>query len=320
MNILSCEGIELVGMELSKVTTKDSVLIDPLLETYEFVDYNKTSKERVSLSEAIGIILQIVLQNIPGLVRKISVCEIKSVNTNQMIIIKEIKSTLSKQPLVKPTYCELAINQFGSEYDIILLDEMTLIEINIKKTSDMLSENGFIIYSGSQKPIEASNLELISNFRTESTDLFLLRPTFNISKNEFVLIRADLNNFSWIKDFLLSFDRKKYKKVYICGEVEKYCGILGLINCLKCEVSDLKFGVFMLDKISRSFLSNFHDNKQIRKNLIYNLHKQNTWGTYIHKPFNTNEKKIVSNATVSMTNFRELCSLRWLETPTTFLR
>lgn len=317
LNSLVCEGIEILGMDLSKVTIKDPPSTEPLLESYEFVHYDYPPESKTTFKEAMNIICQIILQNFPGLIKKLSVSEVKSADSSNSII-KDIQAIFDGQPLVDVKYFEVEKNESKLKYNVIIASESSLPESNGTSVTDFLTEDGFIIYLGScSKP---SNLELITKFSTDTCNICLFRPPFIINERQCAILRVDSEDFTWIKELIARYNKKYYKRIFILAETAKFNGILGLINCLKCEQNDLKFVAFLLEEIPETFLTDQFYSKQIRKNLVCNILKNRSWGTYIHKPCNLVTKTSTINATLNMLNVREFATLQWLQTPLSFLR
>lgn len=310
-------------MELSKATIKCLPEADPLLETYEFISYENVPVQKFSKPDALNSICQIILQNIPGVIRCPSICQFKATVTNEDLI-DDIKIILNEQPLVDAVYFEMTNFEIISEYDIILLNETNFLTLNGTNITKYLAKEGFVIYKGSYSKIEQLNLELISNFSTENFDLYLLRKSDNVSdddENSSVFLLQN-DDFSWITNLMLQWKAKNYKKIYLLAENVKYNGFMGLINCLRCEKGDIKIQAFLMDEITDSvhLFSNPIYKDQIKKNLICSIFQNKSWGTYIHKSLNSTEKSDVIHATVNMTSVREYSSLRWYETPPSFLR
>lgn len=72
-------------------------------------------------------------------------------------------------------------------------------------------------------------------------------------------------------------------------------GVMCLANCLNKEPISCKVRVIISDK--DFVINNYVHENQIKKNLIFNIAKDNEWGTYVFLPLENENKRVVTNAT-----------------------
>lgn len=312
LNIISCDGIEIVGMECSKVAFRDQKTEDILLENYTFVKYGESFSDKTSLTSALRIMCEIVLQNCPGVVRKLSVCEIKgTVNGNGLI--GEVQKILNDRPLVDSTFLESKCEELKDEYDVILISGGDLPRKNGRKITDVLTEQGFVIYQGSEIEFEDMDLDIIIKCEVETSTIFLLRPFHKFSDTAAV-INTNNQEFSWVKELKTSIENKNCTSIYLVSQNDEMSGILGLVECLNRERSAGKLRAMSLRNDQCFSLDSEFCRKQLRKNVVSNIFKNDCWGTYIHVPFNEIQNIETEKASVSMSTARDFSTLKWVET------
>lgn len=315
-NSIHCEGIELVGMECTKVTytTREQKTVDNLLETYEFISYGENSAGMTTPSEALCLMCQIVLQNSPKAARKLSVCQIID-KENANGLIAEFKKILGGQPLVEIAYLETELDNLKEKYDIILLTKSSLPQMNGKNISNYLTQQGFIILAGTPLKQQTETMQTIIKFNTETHTISLLRPIYDFSDKS-AIINVSNQNFSWLNELKMYIEQLNYKMIYLVAQNEDTSGVLGLVNCLVSEDTNVNFRAFSLENNSEVFsIDNEFFKKQISRNIVTNVLRKNTWGTYVHKTFNPVQVREVGDAAVNMTAARDFSTLKWIETP-----
>lgn len=58
----------------------------------------------------------------------------------------------------------------------------------------------------------------------------------------------------------------------------------------------------------------------MKKNLAFNIFKDDKWGTYVNLPLEHIEKRRVTNASIIIKNVGDLTSLDWFQSPPVYVR
>ncbi|CAG9818777.1 unnamed protein product [Phaedon cochleariae] len=168
-----------------------------------------------------------------------------------------------------------------------------VLEIVIENSSNALKLNVSELITG--KPIETALSPmikvLIDNEPMMSTEITLE-----------LMVQAENNN----------------RRIYIYVEGEEISGIIGLVNCLKLEPggSNLR-SVFIRDTNAPKFSITAYES-QLKKDLVHNILRNKTWGSFRHLPVNyikNSEKLQVEHAYVDTLIRGDLTSLKWIEGP-----
>lgn len=318
LNIIRCEGIEIIGMECSKVTITNKQSQNILLESYEFIAYGDT-EEKISTCSALRIMCQIILQNCSEVVRKLSVCVIGEMNKRTELTI-EVENILKDQPSVEAVFCESKYDELNDKYDILLVSETDFPPKNAKTVTDCLTEQGFIIYEGPDVDFETMNLTVVKKNDVESGIVYLLRPITELC-NESLFINVTTKNFNWLEKLKINIRDTMHRTIHLLADNREISGILGLVNCLAREKSGVNFKAICIENYDSTSLDNKCFETQLRKNLVINISKNGYWGTYVHLPIAedrvNNETK---NASVNMFTPRDFSTLQWIKTPIDFQR
>lgn len=314
LNITSCDGIEIIGMECSKITVTNKQTENILLESYEFIEYGE-SERKYSINTALRIICQIVLQNYSDVVRKLSLCVVGKWKTK---LVTEVENILENQPLVEAFFCDSNYKKLNGKHDVIFISESGFPPKNGKTITDYLTEQGFIIYEGPNIDFEKMNLTLVKKIDVETGSLYLLRPIYDIS-NESVVIHVSTKDFSWIEKLKINIRANIYRSIHLVADNREISGILGLVNCLAREKCGVNFKAISIENNDSASLHNECET-QLRRNLVSNILKKGYWGTYVHLLFAEDDVKETENASVNMFTARDFSTLRWIETPINFLR
>lgn len=305
----------MVGLEFSKVTFREQQNEDNLLETYEFINY-EYSAETMTLENIFRTICQIIVQNCFQLFKKLNICEIQ----DSVSFISAIKNILENEPLVEVTYTSIKTELIKQRYDVLILTDKQLSVLNKHALTDLLTEEGFIIYHGSLPNMDTALLEVITTFNSTIGDISLLRPMHDFMDKP-IIINVETTNFKWVNELKINMEKQDNRTIYLLAKNEQLTGILGLTNCLMRKECNVKFRTVLLDSYCDTFAidSSFY-RKQLSKNLVFNILKDNKWGTYIYKPIKLVPFKEVENASVYMSTAREFSTLKWMETPLAFQR
>lgn len=301
------EGIAIFGHEIVNVFMKPRYHLLPNLETQEFIYYQNNLEKTYTISNAMSITLQIILQNRPDLMGKLEISEIVNKTT-------EKNSSLFNNANLKHSFCFGIVyrlvhsNQLSEKCDILILNESNLVELNGTQITDYLNKNGFFIYNGLFSKIVKNNLEVIFQCHTEIGEIILLRPQ-RVVKN-YTAMEFQIDDLTWLDEVRSSRD----KNILLFSYNQEISGILGLTQCLLKENNNIR-SLRIDDEETRFDLNEEFYKKQLRKDLTINVLKNRKWGTYLHLPMEYIESRAVSQASVSIKTVGDLSSLIWQEVP-----
>lgn len=262
------------------------------------------------LCRALTIALEIVLQNCAGLVRELVINEVAN-NSNDAGIIKICKEILKKKLMTETAYFKYEEQQ-RVMFDMIILEESTLDE-NINML-DFLSDKGFILYHGTYTKIENLNLNLIFQCNTPNGKVFLLRKSLKQTK-KYSVLHIKNTDLSWVEELktLLHDNKSKNELVYLVSKNENTSGIIGLTNCLRKEITETEFHfVYIQDAIPNFSLDDDITQKQLNKNLVFNVLREGCWGTYVYLPLEHGPVE-TTNARIEIGAVGDLSSFKWTQ-------
>ncbi|XP_069122700.1 fatty acid synthase-like [Argopecten irradians] len=163
--------------------------------------------------------------------------------------------------------------------------------------------------------------------RTDSfqSTLFLLRKVGVDSQESSSqeILNIEGTSCEWVEKLkanVLEYqDQPKGNNLWLTVSETRCSGVLGLVNCLRQEPGGEKIRcVFNMDstQANPSWLfegSEFQD--IVRKDLVMNVWKDSTWGSYRHVPFSDTKRKPCTGAFANVLTRGDLSSLSWIESP-----
>lgn len=319
LNIVKSGGIEIIGFKCSAAPSRQHLQDPPFLETYEFVPYE--TENQYDLASLVGIATQIVIQNTIGQVKRIDVCEIITNEVNNKII-DIVQSTLDRQALTKARYFSSTFATLKRKYDIFLIFDDVLSSVNMSKIVDHLQPTGFILYKGNYDKIQNMSLEIIFQGTTVDNDsIYLLRPTVDFP-TIYTVVNVRISDFDWLEELKTVIQNKDNKIVYLLSHNEYTSGIIGFVKCLLCEPISVSIkSIFINNNNDKFCIEDAFYQNQLKKDLNYNVYKNNKWGTYVHLPLKGSlDKQDVENAAITLSTIGDLSSLYWIQRPVGGLR
>lgn len=299
---------------MTKTPKRQCPQSDPVLQTNKFIYYNHDIKKTYSINEFLNIVFEIVLQNCPTILRHLSVCEV-SQEGSEGLFLEPTKVLLATKPFVSTEYIQKNSNEISGKYQVILTDDSI---IEKKNFSEYLLEDGFVICKGSSAKESNNSLTLIFQGIVDGECFYLLRKCSNIVST-YATVNIQNTNFSWINELNTHLLNADVKIVYLISQNEEGCGILGLINCLNKEPINCKLKMIFTDDKSGTFsMQDDFYKEQLSKNLVYNIARNNAWGTYVYVPLNQVAKTDVFSANVDIGTLGNLSTLNWTEAPPTY--
>lgn len=309
LNIIKSGAIEIVNPEFSHAPRRQ-VQLEPILEEQVFVKFENQETNSHDFNISLKIAIQIILQNLPGVIKRLKICEVQtSVEKNLTSKVKEIFNT---QPVVDIEYLTLQIDQVDSSFDVLLIDESVLGQRNVAKMLSFLDSDSFLIYLGNFKEIAQYDLDILFHFASSLDGTYLLRKKQEM--NNCAVINIHNFEFDWLEKIKNFVSSSNYKVVYLVSQGEETSGLIGLMKCLLTEPSNVSFRCVMTDHSSKIFsLDDGFYAAQLKKNLAFNVLRNNQWGTFVHLPFDNIGKREVSHASVGLKTIGDLSTLTWIE-------
>lgn len=222
------------------------------------------------------------------------------------------------------TGCHLAIG-----YNLLTNPNGTQI---LKSLSNSIRENGFILleetltaYQDTKKRdaiLDTLQLNITLRQICDQRVYILLRQNINTTERKTKVIYLTEQNFAWLDELksTLATAEEEHHYIYIVVQGEELFGAVGLMNCIKNETGG-KFArlYFIQDQNVEKFnLNGKLYQKQLSKDLVSNVYKNGTWGTFRHLKLKNQKADAtlpVEHAYVNALTKGDLASLRWIEGP-----
>ncbi|XP_072392068.1 fatty acid synthase-like [Diabrotica undecimpunctata] len=315
LHLVRTKGIEITDLKYEKATKREKTHPDATLEDYQFIPYDiPVGSNKYDLRTSLSAGLQIVCQNVKGLIKRVSVCQLKDDSKSAVAdaeVNKLMESILDKQILTEIDYTTDSFSTADTAYDVVIVTG----NVSVNNGADNLRkflrpETGFVIYVGDISQIR-TNFEIL--FKTPSVSL--LRSKQEPAPHHEV-INVSNTDFSWLEKLKKAAKDTESKTVYLVAEKEETSGVVGLLKCLLTEDSKVQFkAVFTNNAGSEFSLNNSLYKTQLSKQLNINVLKAGTWGTYIHIPLEDIPQKFVNHAVVSVKNLGVEPLFNWIEYP-----
>ncbi|XP_055919370.1 fatty acid synthase [Eupeodes corollae] len=358
LNVIRSGGVEMRGLKASLAPRRSGSQNQPKLERYAFVPSkntndlheNPTTARMYALTEA----LHIVLENSAGAM-KIKVVELDNNRSADVLLAQTILRVIEDEPTIAADVAIVTSSQeehitttlgetdvrvvkkniaveeveknchMALAYDLLSMENSNSLK-NILKT---IKEDGFILFDESNLEYQKTGgsvlkmLDLVPIVEQKYGDrLFVLaRLSTNIEKRNSCVVHITNKNFEWVEELkaCLAASELENKFVYVVSENEEFSGAVGFLNCLKNEAGG-KFVrmIYIEDKAEPFSLTSQFYIEQLRKDLVANVYKNGSWGTYRHFIID-NQNDIatlpVEHAYVNALVKGDLASLKWIEGP-----
>ncbi|GAB0100745.1 Fatty acid synthase [Sergentomyia squamirostris] len=205
-------------------------------------------------------------------------------------------------------------------------DRKTILE-NLKES---IKEDGFILleeaYTGKTNKdnnlFPQLNFVVVSTQTCDSREFILLRQEFHVKNQNILVVNMTEKNFDWLDRLksAISSAETENKTVYIVCQGEEQFGALGFMNCLKFETGGTRARMFFIQdcKAPAFSITNPFYQDQLKKDLIHNVVKNHTWGTFRHLKLECKqgaETLPVEHAYINTLIKGNLSSLKWIEGP-----
>lgn len=355
INVVKSGGIEIRDMKVSMAARRGKYHSAPILEQYSFTTLD--SSEVTSQNEAVIISVQLAVENSGGAL-KLKVADVVADKAAENTLAGSIQSIIEAEPILitdvalctsvaAEPYLQ-AVGEMGirvlskdatkgaveqnchlvTGYDVTSDSEaagiLQNLRASIKDTGFILLEENVVGFNEKKaaKLFAEQKLNQISNLQTANKFFILLRPKIDVAGRNKEVIMVDEKSFDWVEELKESLASAEVEDryVYIVSTSEEQFGALGLMTCIKNETGGKNARlVYVQDKITENFS---FDGKlfkeQLNKDLLFNVYKNGTWGTYRHLPLEcqTDEATLqVEHAYVNALTKGDLSSLSWIESP-----
>lgn len=337
IGVIKSGGVEIQGLKASAIARKKATA-EPVLETYQFVPHENNEKSDVS--DIVRICVHLVLENVPS--QKVKTVEVlePSADSNTTILTPIINKALGDLPLIQadntilsdvnnPLLADLSSDiliedkKLATDQTILLLVTPNVLSADcreaLKTALASVKESAFILAreKSNVTPVISPEIKLCAVFKTESEKFYLVRKVQKIESAP-VIINIPEDNFSWLpilQAAVKAEDVPSDQRIIVYAQNEPFNGIIGLINCLRREISGDKIRAFLiLDKDAPPFdINNPFYKEELSKDLAVNVYKDGKWGSYRHLLLQENALVETHHKYVNVLTRGDLSSLAWLE-------
>lgn len=280
--------------------------------------------EGKSMNEVLARIIQTIIENEPSLDSEVEIF------ANQPIepCVEAVGGTRihvdSKDPSSEPidwnTYHLIVA------YEVVDRPNATVILTNLKVS---ILESGFILLeenivgydeAKANRLFASLNLIVVCVQRSTTKRYILLRRIVDFSARNKTVVLITETNFGWLEQLksALATAEKEKRYVYVVGQSEECLGAVGLMKCIRNEMGgEFARLVFVPDANVEefSFASELYAN-QLKADLISNVYKNGTWGTYRHlKLAGIGRRTLIQHAHLDVLKCGDQSTLSWIQSP-----
>lgn len=200
---------------------------------------------------------------------------------------------------------------------------------SLKNCIASIKENGFLLIEENISDFNKTGSETLNAFGFVSIYeqncaatrmLILARRKTDLLDRNFDVVKVKEDNFKWLDKLKIALAEaaKGKKYVYIVNFGEELFGAVGFMNCIRNENGG-KFArmIYIQDKNTEEFsLKSPFYQKQLQKDLLMNVFKNGSWGTFRHLKLETDLVTLpVEHAYINALIKGDLSSLKWIEGP-----
>ncbi|XP_033150589.1 fatty acid synthase [Drosophila busckii] len=193
---------------------------------------------------------------------------------------------------------------------------------SIRETGFLLFEETLATYTKSGRvQLEKVGFSVVQEQMLGATRILVLaRRKVELKTRKYVVVPVTEQSFDWVEHLKSAMANAIVEEqyVYVVCQNEELFGGLGLMTCLRKENGGKMVRlVFVQDTGAEKFsLSSSLYIKQMEKDLISNVLKNGSWGTFRHIKLDTQEATLqVEHAYVNALVKGDLASLKWIEGP-----
>lgn len=355
IGIIKCAGVELRGMKASLAPRRQQAQSAPKLEKYIYVPYENNQlltedfeKARV---QSLTVLLQTLIENSAGAL-KLKVTEITDDKPAESLLASIIVKIIESEPMLSVEYTTVtngpidvyttALESIGVK--VVQKDVTTTVvdqNVHLIVARDLISQKMFNVLENAANSLKAGGMILLEEMDGQ-TDLntihkagfelvgkqtagpkmyLLLRKPIEIPSDSIVFNISE-TTYDWVEPLkdALKQSETNGTKIYLVCQNEELTGMMGLTTCIIREPGGMNVNtVFIQDSKSEKFsLTSSMFANQLKKDLIFNVLKNGTWGTYRHITLDNSVdsgKLQVEHAYINALTRGDLSSFRWIEGP-----
>ena len=354
LSVIKSGGVELRGMKASLAPRRQLTQAAPKHERYVFVPYDNSQvlveDPEKARAHALAVLLQIVIENLGAL--KIKGVEITGERNPEALLAPLVTDTIFGEPslstdmqivsMTPDNYAGLAdlwgmknvakdVRQVppGQDFQLVVAaDVLSNGEAAIlKNIAASLKPGGFAILEETgniQKSIlKGTGLRAVAKQVAPGKTYILLKKDEETA--EPIIIQITEKNFSWLEGVKAALKKSETEgdKILLVCQGEELLGLIGLMTCIRRESGGMNARyVFIQDKNAPKFaLSAQFYSEQLDKQLMANVLKGGSWGSYRHLRLdqqNDVSSLQVEHAYINALVRGDLSSLRWIEGPLSY--
>uniref|UniRef100_A0A336LXI7 CSON005087 protein n=1 Tax=Culicoides sonorensis TaxID=179676 RepID=A0A336LXI7_CULSO len=321
LKLIKAGGVEIQGLHARAVNRKRDKL-KPVLETYKFIPY--FSNDYFTLEDASRCIIQLGLEN--SYTTNVKIYELQD-GINESLIEKFVESLCDLPLIIYETTSHLLTETPKSSTknnSFVICSYMVAQPKIMLHALKFVKEDGLIISREATtiNPEEINipkEVTIVSSLKTLNETLLVFKPNIakyeNSTKKSVKAVKVSLidTNYNWLNETQKLL--KKEHPVILYAQNEPLSGIIGLVNCIRKELTgDQIRCVFIDDESAPSFnLESAFYMKNVK--LAVNIFKNGTWGSYRHLPLNFDlqpspeKRHCIVNCDIA----GDLSSLKWFE-------
>ncbi|XP_014215720.1 fatty acid synthase [Copidosoma floridanum] len=355
IGVIKAGGVELRNMKASLAPRRQQNRAPPKYERYAFVPYENSQvlvedPEKAKV-HALSVLLQTARENSVGV--KLKVVEVAGERSAEAVLAPIVLDILYGEPQLSVDYqlatgspdtyatvvkqCDIKTlakdpqtSSVGKDLNIVIAADV--ISNNktaiLKNLGDSLKIGGFVLLeetgSVTMNIVKKSGLVYVGKQFVPGKSYVLLKKS-EAGPAEQIIIQISEKNFSWLEGVKAALKQSvtEQQKILLVSQGEETLGLVGLMTCIRQEDggNNVRY-VFIQDKNAPKFsLSDPYYSKQLDKQLMANVLKNQQWGCYRHLRLDQQSDVSslhVEHAYINALTRGDLSSLRWIEGPLSY--
>ncbi|XP_063706400.1 fatty acid synthase-like [Culicoides brevitarsis] len=318
LELIKAGGVEIKGLHAKAVNRKREKMV-PVLETYKFIPH--FSNDYFTLEEASHCIVQLGLEN--TFTTNVKVYELQD-GINESIVEDFVKPLCDLPLIVYETSSDLLSESPVSPQknnSFVICSYMIAQPKVMLHALKFIKDDGFIV-SREATTINVEELHipkevaLISAFKTLNETFLVFKPVIAApvrKSTKTVKVSLIDSNYNWLSETQKWL--KKDHPVMLYAQGEPLSGIIGLVNCIRKEMTADQVKCCFIDDESAPIFDLEHQFYRKNIKLAINVLKNGKWGTYRHLPLVLEHPKqpTTKHAVVNTDTAGDLSALRWSE-------
>lgn len=359
IGVIKSGAIELRGMKANLAPRRQQSQAAPKLEKYQFVPFAMTNNplcenDEASMRHTMTVLLQLASENSSNAF-KLKIAEVASDAKIENLFAFNVQEILEKEPTltvdmtvvsqmaldagtfesagIKFVQKDVSNNLIEQNCHLVILSNVFTNKMDnvVRNAIASLKPGGFLLVEEFDKNAAESQapkykMEVVSQMIANNRSYALLRPSQDVPSDA-VVISITEDHFKWVETLKDAMKKSETDntKIYLVTQCEELTGLIGMVNCLKQEPGGSNVRAYFLQdaKAEKFSLNSTNYMKQLRKDLVHNVYKNGTWGTYRHfllDQVDGSGKLQVEHAYINTLTRGDLASLKWIEGPLTYYK